>query len=76
MKNLGGALRIDLRRAFGSSAFFIAIALLIILNYISISAEAMVINGSVMYFMLLFAFDGSFCIIATFIGVIPFGQTR
>lgn len=75
MKNLGGALRIDLRRAFGSFAFYIAIALLIILNYISISAEAMVINGSVMYFMLLFAFDGSFCIIATFIGVIPFGQS-
>lgn len=73
MNNLLGALRLDLKRAIISPTFLIAVALLVVLSCISISAEAAIIEGSVMYYMLLFIFDGSFCIMTTFIGVIPFG---
>ena len=76
MKNLLGALRIDLRRAFISPFFLATVFLIVLLNYISISQEySYGPYSGIVYFYEMFVIGGSFSLVSMFLGIIPYGQS-
>jgi hypothetical protein len=74
MDALLGALRVDLRRAFASPLFVAVVALVVIVNYLSILQEYWVIaDEGVIYYLEMFALTGAFSLIPLCLGVMPYG---
>ena len=77
MQDLTNALRMDLRRAFCSPRFFIAIAALVFLNFFSIWQE-LSLGGSatdVLYYFDTFMLNGSFTLVAILLSIFPFSNS-
>jgi len=77
MQNLANALRMDLRRAFFSPRFFIAIAALLFLNFFSIWQELSLGStmADVLYYFDNFMLGGSFVLVAILLSIFPFSNS-
>jgi hypothetical protein len=74
MVALLGALRADLRRAFLSPLFVMAIASVVIVNYLSIFQEYWFVRGEgLVYYLEMFALIGRFSLVPLCLVVLPYG---
>jgi hypothetical protein len=74
MSALLGALRVDMRRAFISPLFVVAVALVVVVNYLSIFQEYLVLaDEGVVYYLEMFALTGAFSLVPLCLGVMPYG---
>lgn len=76
MRNFLGSLRIDLQRAFLSGYFWLAILLVLLLNYVSVFMEIR-LNGSInaIYLLSTFCFGGDNTIVLLFLGSLPYAKS-
>lgn len=73
MKNFLGSLRIDLQRAFLSGYFWLAILLVLLLNYLSVFMEIRSIgNSNAIYLLTNFCFGGDNIVVLLFLGSLPY----
>lgn len=76
MKKLFSELKVDLKRAFFSYRFLLAIVLVVLLSYISIIQEYVSYpGGNIVYYFEIFVLGGSFTLITLIIAVIPYGPS-